>query len=447
MPEVTEIVDTAKSARRVDALGLASFVALGLPDGMLGTAWPAIHQAFGAPVGDLGLILLASTAGSVTITVLVGYLIRRIGVPPLLAGSALCAAGAAVGFGAAPGLGLLLGLAVVFGVAAGSMDGGLNTAIGLSGRSRLLNLLHGAYGVGTATGPLLVTAAILTGSWRPAYFGLMIIDLIIAGSWILHWRGDRVRASNTERADPPLPGASTARMRRTGVASGTRALRWAFKTRRTRTRTRTRSTAEGSRVQEVTGFRASRAAVAAGIAVFFVYTGLEVGAGQWETTFAREHLHLPASTAGLATFGYWGALTAVRIGLALLPRPIDNRKVVSWGSALAVLAAGLVWWEPDSAVAVVGFVLLGAALAGVFPALIALTPARIGNKRAQHVIAWQVGAAAAGGAGISAILGLLITNAGLAILGPGLTALGVILVGAELLLSRLAPVHPMNPGH
>ena len=65
-----------------------------------------------------------------------------------------------------------------------------------------------------------------------------------------------------------------------------------------------------------------------------------------------------------------------------------------------------------------GFVILGAALAGMFPALIAITPQRIGERRAQHAIAWQVGAAAAGGSGISALLGLLIDTTSLASSAP-----------------------------
>ena len=71
--------------------------------------------------------------------------------------------------------------------------------------------------------------------------------------------------------------------------------------------------------------------------------------------------------------------------------------------------------------------MLGVALAGVFPSLIGLTPGRIGRARAQHVIAWQVGAAAAGGSGLSALIGLLIGLAGLTVLGPSLTVLAVLL--------------------
>ena len=128
----------------------------------------------------------------------------------------------------------------------------------------------------------------------------------------------------------------------------------------------------------------------------------------------------------------------MRIGLAMLPRPVPPLAVVRWGNALAVLAAAAIWWQPDTAVAVTGFVVLGGALAGVFPALISLTPVRLG-ERARNVISWQVGAAAAGGAGISAVIGLLIGVTSLAVLGPALTVLALIVVAAELLLHRLAP--------
>jgi fucose permease len=385
-------------SRTSDVLGLGSFVVLGLPDGMLGTAWPSMRHTFGAPVGDLGLILLAVTAGSVLVTSFVGILIRRLGVPALLAVAGSCAALGAAGFALAPGLWLVLGVAVLVGAAAGMTDGGLNTAVALSGRPRLLNLLHGAYGVGTAIGPLVVTAAILTGSWRPAYVALLALDLVLAGSWLLHRRHDHHRSASTGQA---------------AVAGPRPAAEWSP--------------------------RRYGWMVAAGMSVFFIYTGLEVGAGQWEASFCRGHLNLPPSATGLATFGYWASLTAVRIGLALLPRPVPPQAVVRWGSAVAIIATAVIWWQPDTAAAVAGFAVLGAALAGVFPALIALTPVRIGERRAQHVIAWQVGAAAAGGAGISALIGLLIGTTSLAILGPSITVLAMLLIGAELVLARVAP--------
>jgi fucose permease len=415
--------------RRSDMLALGSFVVLGLPDGILGTAWPSMRATFGAPVGDLGLILLLATAGSVLVTAFVGTLIQRLGVPALLAMAGLCSALGMVGYALAPGFGLVLGAAVLGGAAAGIMDAGLNTAIALSGRQRLLNLLHGSYGVGTAIGPLVVTAAILTGSWRSAYLTLTILDLVLAGSWWRHRRRDAPASTPAERTPAERTPAERTPAERTPAERTPAERTPAEKT----PGAGPRSAAQWSR-------RRYGVAVAVGMSVFFLYTGLEVGAGQWEASFCRGHLNLSTSATGLATFGYWGALTAVRISLALVPRPVAPRTVVRCGSALAVIAAAVIWWQPGPAVTVIAFAVLGGALAGVFPALVALTPVRIGERRAQHVIAWQVGAAAAGGAGISALIGLLIGTTSLAVLGPSLTTLAILVVATELILTRLAPV-------
>jgi fucose permease len=247
-----------------------------------------------------------------------------------------------------------------------------------------------------------VTAAILAGSWRPAYLLLVALDLIAAALWALHHR--RIPAAGVVRA-PTEDGAGPG----------------------------TDLTATWSRRRVVS-------VLTMGLIVFFLYTGLEVSAGQWETSYLRGHLGLSASSAGLAAFGYWGALTAVRIGLALPARPVPLRHVIGWGLAASVAAAALIWWQPSTAAVVAGFVILGAALAGVFPALIATTPQRIGEQRARHAIAWQVGAAAAGGSGISALIGLLIDTTSLAIVGPAILTLALLLVLANSALARLAPI-------
>src|ERR1700722_2163205 len=109
------------STRGSDALALGSFVVLGLPDGVLGTAWPSMRVTFGAPVGDLGLILLIGTVGAVLVTAFVGRLIRRLGVPALLTVAGLCAAAGTAGYAAAPGFWLVLSVAVLAGAAAGMM--------------------------------------------------------------------------------------------------------------------------------------------------------------------------------------------------------------------------------------------------------------------------------------------------------------------------------------
>jgi fucose permease len=411
------MTSTAKAVaapdRRFDLLSLATFVAVGLPDGMLGTAWPGMRHSFGAPVGDLGLILLVNTVGSVAVSAFVGRLIHRLGVVALMAVAGLCAAIGGVGFALAPGLWLVLCVGPLTGAAAGMMDGGLNTAIALTGRSRLLNLLHGFYGIGTALGPLVVTAAILIGSWRPAYLVLVALDLAAAGFWIAY-----------HRKSPPTPPPHADAAAEVGTGDDG-------------------NSPDADATAEPTAGWSRRRVVSvliAGLVVFFVYTGLEVSAGQWETSYLRGHIGLSAPAAGLAAFGYWGALTLVRIGLALPTKPISAQRVIGAGLVVSVLAAALIWWQPDTAASVIGFVLLGSALAGMFPALIAVTPQRIGERRAAHAIAWQVGAAAGGGSAISALIGLTINASGLDVLGPALLALAVLLLGANIALGHLAPI-------
>jgi len=395
----------ATADRKFDLMSLGTFAVLGLPDGMLGTAWPAMRSSFGAPVGDLGLILLINTIGAVAVAAAVGRLVRRLGAAAVLAVAGSCAALAAIGYAAAPELWLVLSVGPLVGAAAGMMDGSLNTVVALTGRSRLLNLLHGFYGVGTAIGPLVVTVAILAGSWRPAYLVLAALDVVAACCWASY------------RRNVPAPAAAAAAA---APAAGT-----------------------ADETEEPTQRWSRRRVVAVltlGLVVFFVYAGLEVSAGQWETSYLRGHLHLSASAAGLASFGYWGALTAVRIGLALPAKPVSARTVIRWGLLVSIVSCGLIWWQPGPVVVVLAFALLGASLAGVFPALIAVTPQRIGAERAQHAIAWQVGAAAAGGSGISALIGLLIDSTSLAVLGPAIVVLAIVLFAANWALSALAPI-------
>ena len=421
-------------------MALGSFVVLGLPDGMLGPAWPEMRQTFGAPIADLGLILLASTAGSVAVSAFVGWLILRIGVPALLAAAGICAALGAAGFALAPALWLILAVAVLVGVAAGMMDGGLNTAIGLAGRPRLLNLLHAAYGVGTTIGPLLITVAIVTGSWRPAYVVLAALNLVMATLWLRQRRRDRQHPAPEPATSASLPAPTKTSAPEALINPSTSVDPSSPKA----TVSPISPSPEAGNPHPSEGWsrRRSSAAVITGMVLFFVYTGVEVGAGQWEASYCRGHLGLSASAAAIATFGYWAAFTGARIVLAVLPRQIELTRIIRWGSVLGVVGAAAIWWQPNRVVALAGFIVLAGGLSGVFPALIGLTPARIGHRRAEHVIAWQVGAAAAGGSGLSAFLGLLIGLNGLQILGPALTIGAVLLIVANYVLARVAPITP-----
>jgi fucose permease len=171
--------------------------------------------------------------------------------------------------------------------------------------------------------------------------------------------------------------------------------------------------------------------VGLGVGAFFFYTGLEVTAGQWAASFFRGPLGLSAGSAGPAVFAYWGSLTAARFGIAIPRRTPNPVLLVRLGCIGGLVASALIWWAPSTAVVIVGFALLGAVLAPVFPALVTLTPVRIGPARAQHAIGWQIAGANVGAAGISALTGIILQHEGLRTLGPSLVVIAVALIGCN----------------
>jgi fucose permease len=383
----------AGAPKKLAALGLGGFVLLGLPDGMWGTAWPSMRQTFHQPLSSLGLILLCATAGGLVTSLSTGRAIRRFGVGRVLAAASLFAAAGATLLATARVWPVILVGAALIGAAAGLLDTGLNVVVALSGRLRLLNMLHGAYGIGSALGPLVVTAAILWTSWRPAYVLLIALELLLAFGWV------RTRAGWTTRTDVPDPVTGAEQV---GVPAAGEPTRYVG------------------------------LLIALGVATFFFYTGLEVTAGQWAASFYRGPLRLSAGSTGLAVFVFWGALTAARFAIAIPKRTPNAPLLVRVGCVGGLTASALIWWAPSVVVVVIAFAVMGIALAPVFPALVMLTPTRIGAERAHHVIGWQIAAAGSGAAGVSAISGVILQHEGLRTLGPCLIVIAAAMVACAL---------------
>ena len=402
-----------RSSRGLAAGSLFAFVVLGLPDGMLGVAWPVLRHDFGQPLASLGELLLASVAGYLTVTALAGSALRRTGTATILIGSAIVAAIATAGFTAARWWPVLVVASVLLGAAGGGLDAGLNTAIAVAGRTRLMNLIHAAFGVGAAIGPLLVTAALATTtSWRGAYGVLFLLQVCLLGVWIC-LRSGFPALPGQRKPDEHEPGGHEPGEHEPGEHEpddpGPQ-------------RTAARDPAHAT-------------LIGLSLAAFFCYAGVEIGAASWSASFLRGPDQLTPTLAGLAVFGYWAGLAAGRLLAAALGSRVSARTAAIAGTIGTIVGAAGLWANPDPAVAVAALVVTGLSLGPIFPALMNLTPGRLGSRAAVHVVGWQLAAGGIGGASLSALIGVILQQTGLTSLGPCLLLLAVLLAVLNLLLA------------
>jgi fucose permease len=377
----------------VAAVQVALFVTLGLPDGALGVAWPSMRGAVDRPLGALGIVLALGAIGYLIGSPSVASLARRFGTPDtMLAGSVGAAVALAV-WAATSSWVVLLAAAFLLGIARGMVDAGLNAYVALHGGVRRLGLLHGAYGVGTSAGSLLVVIALAAGSWRGAWVVMAVLNAGVA-VWGARrrtdWPPDVV-------VDAPEEDDGTAEPRRTGLIIGVTVL------------------------------------------CFAALVGAEYSTGAWSYTLLTDGRGVSDTAAGLWVAAFWGGLTVGRFAIGAVGDRIDRITLLNVSAAGALSGVGLLWWDP-AGLGVLGLPLAGLGFAALFPALVALMPDRIGPHRSSAVIGWSVAAASVGGTAVAAGAGVLVDRYDADVLGPTLFIVTAVFVALHLVLVGLAPV-------
>ncbi len=399
-----------------------SFIALGLPDGMLGVAWPSMSATFGIPLGSLGVLMAGFTVGYVVTTALIGSLIHHFGYAMVMIASAASLAVGGALLAGAPWLPVAMAATIFLGIGSGLLDGGLNAYGATYFRPRDLNWLHAFYGIGAALGPAIMTPMILSGpGWRGGYVvlvavasGTLALFVLTRRSWADQpAREARKAAQKTAVGENTVGAERNAPENTDGAPDETTTV--------PRSKIRLRLIAVGS------------------VAIFFLYTGLEVVAGQWAFSLFTINRGISAARAGTWVGIYWTALTVGRILFGWvsehLPVPVVLR------GALIGVGLGIVLLIPTgmALLAPVGLATLGFSLAPIFPLLIGETPRRIGARRANHLIGFQIAAANIGAVSIVAAVGLAVETIGLEVVPWSLLitfSVFIILHEALVLLSR-----------
>lgn len=334
----------------------AAFVSMGLPDGVLGVAWPQMRAEFSVNLNANWRMLALGTCGSATSSFASGLLLRRFGVGRVLLLTTLLTAAVIFGYSAAPTFLLVTALAFLLGLGNGAIDAGLNGFVASNLSSRHMSWLHACWGVGVSLGTLIVSGvAAEGGTWRGAYRVIAGLQLLLALSFALSLRS--------------LPSAP--------------------------------SRAEGGTVAAHPAYGATLRLPAAwaSIAVFFVYCGLECGAGLWVASVLHDGRGWSVEAAGLMATVYWGSLTVGRFLIGTVSQRASAIVIVRVAVAGAIAGTSLVALSsvvpasgaaPGSMMAL-GLVLLGLSLSPVYPMLMHDTPRAVGTGHAINLIGFQGG--------------------------------------------------------
>ncbi|MCB1777639.1 MAG: MFS transporter [Candidatus Competibacteraceae bacterium] len=383
-------------------LAYIAFIALGMPDGLLGVAWPSMRTSFDISLDALGTLLLATVIGYLLSSFSSGYLIARSSVGLVLAASCALTGLGLIGYTLVPAWWMMVLLGVVAGLGAGAIDAGLNTYAATHFSERVMQWLHASYGIGVTLGPMIMTFTLTAWeSWRVGYGVVGGFQWLLAVCFVFTLP---VWMQGTASATPDRPTLLTD-----------------YKT-----------------PFQVT-LRQGRVWLNA--LLFLLYTGSEVTTSVWAYTLLTEARGVAPTVAGLVAGSYWATFTLGRIIAGIYAKRLGADRLVQGGLLGALLGSFLLWWAPSDIMNALAVALIGFAIAPIFPALVSGTSRRVGARFAANTIGIQMAAAALGASMVPGLIGIAANRISLEIIPPCLFFLFASLFG----LHRLSMRNSENP--
>lgn len=339
------------------------FISLGLPDGTLGVAWPAMYPELDLPIGLAGTVLTLGTLLTAAAGFSSGWILGRWRTGPVLIVSVLLTAAGLGLLASAQGGARLYAAAVPLGLGAGAVDAGLNGFVARHYEGRHMNWLHACWGVGATTGPLLFGLVLGSAAgWRGGFAILAGLQLGLVALFVITlplWAHAPVR-SPAPRAD--LPGQSWPTRPANSTAGWLSPL------------------------------------------IFGLYVAVEMTTGLWAGSVMVVQRGFAPDVAAWCVAGYYAAITLGRIGVGFMAW--DNRRIVTVGAVLAVAALAGFGLAVSLPVAAGCLALAGLGLAPIYPGLMHEVPRRFAPHAVQTVIGRQSGGGALGAAVLPALTGV-----------------------------------------
>ncbi len=377
-----------------------AFISLGLPDSLLGSAWPAMYQEFSVPVSYAGGISMIIAVGTIVSSLQSDRLTKRFGTGKVTAASVLMTAAALYGFSISHSYGALCLWAVPYGLGAGSVDASLNNYVALHYASRHMSWLHCMWGVGASLGPYIMGYALTGGQgWNMGYRYISILQIGLTAVLIFSlplWK--RQETDDTGQTD----GSGKARPL---------SLRQIIKI-------------PGAKEVMIT---------------FFCYCAIEQTTGLWASSYLVLRRGMPEETAaGFAGLFFIG-ITAGRAFSGFLTMKLNDTQMIRLGQGFMLSGIVLLFLPFGSGITLIGFILIGLGCAPVYPSIIHSTPEHFGVDKSQAMIGVQMASAYVGTCIMPPIFGFLANHISVSLFPVYLLAILVVMgVMYEKMLSKVS---------
>ena len=342
-----------------------SFISLGLPDSLLGSAWPAMYSEFGVPVSYAGIISMIIAAGTILSSLQSDRLTRKLGTGKVTAISVAMTAVALFGFSFSNSFWILCFWAIPYGLGAGSVDASLNNYVALNYASRHMSWLHCMWGVGASLGPYIMGYAMTGGQgWNPGYGYIAVLQIVLTIILIFSlplWK-NRAEEKNADYVN-----AKTLTLKEIIKISGAKEI----------------------------------------MITFFCYCALEQTTGLWASSYLTLHKGISADKAASFASMFFIGITIGRAFIGFITMKLSDSKMIRFGQGVAAIGIITLMLPFGEYISLIGLIMIGLGCAPIYPCIIHSTPEYFGADKSQAIIGVQMASAYIGTLLMPPIFGLI----------------------------------------
>ena len=373
-----------------------AFISLGLPDALLGAAWPSMYPQFDVPVSYAGIISMIIALGTVVSSLQSDRLTKKLGTGKVTALSVLMTAMALFGFATSHSFGMLCLWAIPYGLGAGSVDASLNNYVALHYESRHMSWLHCMWGIGASAGPYIMGYALTEGwGWNSGYHIIAVLQIVLTAILL---------------CSLPLWKQRPAEVLQDGKVQNVKALS----------------------IREVLQLAGAREI----LVCFFCYCALEQTTGLWASSYLTLHKGVSADTAASFASMFYLGITVGRALSGFLTMKLNDVQMIRLGEVIIGIGVLVMLLPFGQSLSLTGLILIGLGCAPVYPCVIHSTPAHFGADKSQAIIGIQMACAYVGTCLMPPVFGLIAHHITVALLPVYLLIILVLMVIMHELLCK-----------